>query len=104
MALSQQNAISTGIVPNPTNPPGVPVASQATALNMFFVNTLVPPTAGTLYGFSWINNNGIAIGSNTFFPPFPLTPRFDTLAHEIGHNLALDHTHLRARALRRTTC
>jgi hypothetical protein len=90
--LSQQDGISLGTAPNP-NPPNAPVASQATVVNMFFVNTLVPPPgiSGTLYGFSWINNNGIAIGPNTFFPPFPLTPRFDTLAHEIGHNLALDH-------------
>jgi hypothetical protein len=75
------------------------VASQPTVVNMFFVNTLVPPqgTTGTLYGFSWIKNNGIknngiAISANTFFPPFPLTPRFDTLAHELGHNLGLDHS------------
>jgi hypothetical protein len=94
LSLSQQDAISTGVVPNPTNPAGVPVASQATVVNMFFVSSLVPPpgTSGTLYGFSWLNNNGIAVGSSTFFPPFPLTPRFDTLAHELGHNLALDHT------------
>jgi hypothetical protein len=94
LSLSQQDAISTGTVPNPTNPPGVPVGSQANIVNMFFVNSLVPPPgiSGALYGFSWLNNNGIAIGSNTFFPPFPLGPRFDVLAHEFGHNLALDHT------------
>jgi hypothetical protein len=91
MTLSQQSAISTGAVPNPTTPAGVPVASQPTVVNMFFVNTLVPPSPGTLYGFSWIKNNGIAIGASTFFPPFPLTPRFDTLAHELGHDLGLDH-------------
>jgi hypothetical protein len=91
LQLSQQSAISTGSVPSPTSPAGVPVALQPTVVNMFFVNTLVPPSPGTLYGFSWITNNGIAIGANTFFPPFPLTPRFDTLAHELGHNLGLDH-------------
>jgi hypothetical protein len=93
LQLSQQSALSTGTVPNPTSPVGVPVASQPTVVNMFFVNTLVPPqgTTGTLYGFSWIKNNGVAISTNTFFPPFPLTPRFDTLAHEFIHNLGLDH-------------
>ena len=94
LQLSQQyspNGIYTGTVPSPTNPLGVPVASQPTVIDMFFVNTLVPPSAGGLYGFSWINNNGIAISANTFFPPFPLTPRFDNLAHELGHNLGLDH-------------
>jgi hypothetical protein len=87
LTLSQQDGISQGATPT------APLASQATVVNMFFVSSLVPPpgTSGTLYGFSWLNNNGIAIGSSTFFPPFPLTPRFDTLAHEIGHNLALDH-------------
>jgi hypothetical protein len=85
--LSQQDGISQGATPT------APLASQATVVNMFFVSTLVPPagTSGALYGFSWINNNGIAIGSNTFFPPFPLTARFDAIAHELGHNLALDH-------------
>lgn len=91
LQLSQQNTISQGSVPSPTTPVGVPVASQPTVVNMFFVNTLVPPSPGALYGFSWINNNGIAISANTFFPPFPLAPRFDTLAHELGHNLGLDH-------------
>jgi hypothetical protein len=64
-------------------------------MNMFFVNTLNPPpgqTGSQLYGFSWINNNGISIGANTFFPPAPLTPFVDVLAHELLHNLGLDHT------------
>jgi hypothetical protein len=61
---------------------------------MFFVNTLNPPdsqSGGQLYGFSWVNNNGVSIGSNTFSPPAPLTPLVDVLAHELSHNLGLDH-------------
>lgn len=77
-----------------TLPPLAPAAVNA--INMFFVNSLVPldnaTTPSPIYGFSFINGNGIAIARNTFFPGFPLTPRLDTLAHEIGHNLALGHT------------
>jgi hypothetical protein len=90
LTISQQPQLSqvVGYIPSP------PLNSAPTVVNMFFVSALIPPSSqmgGTLYGFSWINNNGIAIGGNTFFPPFPLTPRFDTLAHELGHNLALTH-------------
>jgi len=62
---------------------------------MFFVDTLAPisPVSGTYYGLSWINGNGIAIAKNTFSQN---SPRFDTLAHEIGHVLNLDHGTLNA--------
>jgi hypothetical protein len=53
----------------------------------------VPPTPGQLYGFSWLGNNGVAISSNTLLgvPLLGLPARPDTLAHEIGHDLNLDH-------------
>jgi hypothetical protein len=91
-ALTDQKNIATGLAPTPSPP----LNSVATVLNMFFVNQLVPPSTspGTLYGFAWIGNNGIAISSNTFFPPYPLTPRYDTLAHELHHNLGLNHADL----------
>lgn len=96
LTLSQQNAISqTGKVPNPTTPAGVPVSSTPSVINMFFVNKLNPPagqTGSQLYDFSWVDNNGISIGANTFFPPAPLTPFVSVLAHAIGHNLGWDHT------------
>jgi hypothetical protein len=94
MTLSQQPAIKSGTVPNPTSPPGVPVSPNATTINMFFVNRFDPPvdqSGGTLYGFSWLNNNGISIAMNTFFPNAGVTLRVDTIAHEIGHNLDLNH-------------
>lgn len=71
-------------------------------INMFFVDQLVPcsgcSAATPIFGFAWIGANGIAVSSYSFFPPtnafgVPLYPaHFDTLGHEIGHNLALDHT------------
>jgi hypothetical protein len=85
--LTDQSAISGGSAPLPSPP----LNSTPTVLNMFFVNTLVPPSSGTLYGLAWVGANGIAISSNVFFPPYPLTPRYDTLAHELHHNLGLNH-------------
>lgn len=77
-----------------------PLSPDATTINMFFVNHLSGDNtvAAPAFGFSWIGANGIAVASDTFFPPtnafgVPLYPvHYDTLAHEIGHNLGLDHT------------
>jgi hypothetical protein len=56
---------------------------------VFFVNSYVGPGVSIpQYGFSWINGDGVSIGKLVFTTA---GPRFDTLAHEIGHALALDH-------------
>jgi hypothetical protein len=94
LKLSQQPCIAE--TPNPVCNILPPLSPVPSVVNMFFVNSLNPPPrqAGSqLNGFSWLNNNGIAIGSNTFFPPAPLTPLVDVLAHELLHNAGLDHTH-----------
>src|SRR5689334_6065450 len=62
--LSQQPAIS-GPPPMMPSPPAPPLAPSATTMNMFFISTLIPNVPGLLYGFSWINNNGVSIGLNT---------------------------------------
>lgn len=87
LTLSQQQQMPPGIWAGAMPTP--PLAPDPTVINMFFVGDLMAPPdqVGTLYGFSWINNNGIAIGESTF-----TNSRFDTLAHELGHNLALTHT------------
>jgi hypothetical protein len=110
--LAQEPAISnTGIVPNPTTPPGgtthcavnannvlqppcVPVSSIPNVIDLFFVNTLTPATPGQLYGFTWkVGANGVAISANTMVgvPLSGLPPRPDTFAHEFGHVLGIDH-------------
>ena len=71
----------------------VPLApASANAINMFFVNALTGGSGvtGTLFGFAWVNSNGVAVSKPTFFPGLG-HPNFDTLAHELGHNLNLDH-------------
>ena len=91
LVLSQQPLISN--IPKTPYVPTPPLNSDPATINMFFVNTLVPPTPGQLYGFSWVGNNGVAISSNTLLgvPLLGLLARPDTLAHEIGHDLNLDH-------------
>ncbi|MBV8772113.1 MAG: hypothetical protein JO166_07270 [Deltaproteobacteria bacterium] len=90
--LTQQDGLSMG------NLPGAPLSSNPTTLNMLFVNSLVPDpsTPGTLFGLSWIGNNGIAISQSTFGSVGrggqTVNARADVIAHEIAHNLGLDHT------------
>jgi hypothetical protein len=87
--LSQQDAVSTGTVPNPTNPTGVPVSKNATTINAFFTGKLNPATGSLpLWGFGWIGNNGVAIPSNSLLGA---AARPDSFAHELGHDLGLDH-------------
>lgn len=84
--LSDQTAISLRQPPSPAPP----LSANPSTINMFFINKLTPPAnqPGNLYGLSWINNNGVAISSNTLLGT---GARPDTLAHEIGHVLDLDH-------------
>jgi hypothetical protein len=94
-AISQMTipagATVNGVVNN-CGSPSSPRSTDASTINMFFVNTLNPPTSGgTLYGLSWIGNNGVAISGNTFFAPTPLQARPDTITHELLHDLGLDH-------------
>jgi hypothetical protein len=95
-AISQMtippNATING-VPNTCGKPASPRNTDASVINMFFVSKLNPPAqGGTLYGLSWIGNNGVAIAQNTFFAPTPLQARPDTIAHELMHDLGLDHS------------
>lgn len=85
--LSDQTGISQGQPPTPAPP----LSQNPSTINMFFVNKLVPitPPGGTLYGFSWIDNNGVAIAANSLGG---IGARPDTIAHELGHNLDLNHT------------
>ena len=77
---------------NTCGSPVSPRNTDASTINMFFVSKLNPPAqGGTLYGISWIGNNGVAISGNTFFAPTPLQARPDTIAHELLHDLGLDH-------------
>ena len=80
LTLSYQNQIKQGTptfginhttnLPNPNpNYPFQPLGFPSNVINMFFVNTLNPPpqqAGGTLFGFGWIGNNGVAIAQNVF--------------------------------------
>jgi hypothetical protein len=95
-ALAQQvvstapppTAISQGVTPTfPRNP-------NPTVINRFFVKNICSSTntncfAGDVDGFGSGNGNGFATQNRVFFPQLGGKP--DTDAHELGHNLALDH-------------
>jgi hypothetical protein len=63
-------------------------------INMWFVDNLGainPETGeGSIFGNAFIRGNGIAIADETFSFNGG-NGRLDTVAHEIGHNLALNH-------------
>jgi hypothetical protein len=72
------------LAPSPAPPLGSTLG-ESNALDLFFVTNFNQ----TVFGQSWINGDGVAIAGP---PTFLVTgPRFDNLAHEIGHALALDH-------------
>lgn len=65
--------------------PGQGQNSDPLVLNMFFVNWIEGA-----YGLGWLGLNGIGIANNVFSFNGGIG-RLDTIAHEIGHNLGLEH-------------
>jgi hypothetical protein len=65
--------------------PGNGANANPLTLNMWFVNSV----AGA-YGIAYFDANGILIANNVFSFNNG-NGRLDTIAHEIGHNLGLDH-------------
>lgn len=65
-------------------------SASSTTINMFFVSGITS-SSGTIYGIGLLGGNGIAIFDAVF-----TASRIDTIAHELGHNLGLDHSTLGA--------
>jgi len=87
--LSDQPQISQKMMPMPAPP----LSQDPTTMNIFFVGNLIPPATGTLYGFSWLNANGVSVDTVALRGA---SGSPDTIAHEIGHNLDLLHGSLGA--------
>lgn len=63
-------------------------SSNSKTLNMWFVSNLFPDPTNITFGNAYLGGNGVVINS----PAIINNNRIDTIAHEIGHNLGLDHT------------
>ena len=64
-----------------------PCVPLSTTLYAFFANTL----DNTIYGNAWLNDNGSAFDASLISNYNGGIGRRDTFAHELGHNLGLDH-------------
>lgn len=68
------------------------ISSNWGTLNAWFVPNLVADPGEVLYGLGMVGGNGLAINSNAVSQ----ARRASTFAHEVGHNLGLDHDNLGA--------
>lgn len=59
-----------------------------TVIEAWFVQSLSP---GTLFGEAWVDGNGVVINAGAVAAFNGGVGRRDTFAHELGHNLGLDH-------------
>lgn len=66
--------------------PGHGQSSDDTVISMWFVDVLYPSPSSTTYGVAAFPGHYITIADVVFS-----LDRIDTLAHEIGHSLGLDH-------------
>ena len=65
--------------------------ADSSVINMFFVNGIVAPPGQVIFGVGFLGGNGVAINATAVNAFNGGVGRLDTVAHEIGHNLNLDH-------------
>lgn len=96
--MRESSYLRIHIEPEPDYPTGIPTDqarrlmrqsghmqnSNPLVLNIYFVAQLSSPEPDTLYGLGLTNANGAIVGTEG-------DPSWDLVAHELGHNLGLDH-------------
>jgi Metallo-peptidase family M12B Reprolysin-like len=71
--------------------PGNGQSSSSKTLNMWFVNQLFPDPLSITFGIAEVGGNNLAVNSIDIVNYNNGNGRIDTIAHEIGHNLGLEH-------------
>jgi len=65
--------------------------ADATVLNAWYVDQINPSPTDTTYGIAYVDANGAAFDGSAISAYNGGVGRLDTVAHETGHNLGLDH-------------
>jgi hypothetical protein len=66
-------------------------STDPSTINMWFAQDIPFAGGGKVFGIGWLGANGVVINASAVADYNSGFGRIDTVAHELGHNLGLDH-------------